>query len=82
MIFSYSYFSVYQPCVCEISQLMNNPLAISEHTNIEGVFNRKTQASEKFKISQNLVILTKILNSYKNLIFSSFINKKQNFSNM
>ena len=82
MIFSYSYFSVYQPCVCEISQLMNNPLAISENTNIEGVFNRKTQASEKFKISQNLVILTKILNSYKNLIFSSFINKKQNFSNV
>lgn len=59
---------------------MNNPHSITDSTTIEAVFNRKTNNSDGFALSQNIVILTKILNSYKNLIFSSFINKKQNFA--
>jgi hypothetical protein len=81
MIFSYSYFSVYQPCICEISQIMNNPLAITEYTKIESVFNRKVQGGYDYKsISSHLVILTKILNSYKNLLFSSFISRKDTYN--
>ena len=80
MIFSYSYFSVYQPCMCEIGQMMNNPNAINSNTKIESAFNRKTSQADGSPVSSTLVILTKILNSYKNLIFSSFISKKQGYA--
>lgn len=88
MIFSYSYFSVSQPCICEISQLMNNPLAIGPHTKIEEAFHRKLQlqtgeptppGSAGPLKARRLVILTKILNSHKNLIFYSLISKKNGF---
>lgn len=76
MIFSYSFFSVYQPCICEVSQVMNNPLAITENTKIESVFNRKLQTFDHKNPAPHLAILTKILNSHKNLLFSSFISRK------
>lgn len=76
MMFSYSYFSVYQPCVCEISQLMNNPQAVTEQTKIESAFNRKTAWLDNPNVQPNLVILTKILNSYKNLIIFNFVSKR------
>lgn len=77
MIFSYSYFSVYQPCVCEISQLMNNPQSLSETSSIEAIFNKKVKNSENMDQAATLLILNKILNSYKNPIFTSYISKKQ-----
>lgn len=78
MIFSYSYLSVYQPCICEISQLMNNPKSITDQTKIEGVFNQKLNFPGYGYMNQGLVILTKILNAHKNLIFMAFISRKQN----
>lgn len=60
---------------------MNNPLIIGDNTRIESVFNKKIPLGvDEAGRSPHLVILAKILNSYKNLIFSSFISKKQGFN--